>query len=92
MLRDWRTAPVDARVRATLALLETVTLRPDEVGALDVAPVLRAGVSEAGVVDALAVALCFNTIDRIADALDFEVVSKERFDKGADRLLKRGYL
>jgi hypothetical protein len=62
------------------------------VGALDVIPVLDAGVSEAAVVDALSVALCFNTIDRIADALGFEVVSKERFDKGADRLLKHGYL
>ena len=53
---------------------------------------LDAGVSEAAVVDALAVAFCFNTIDRIADSLGFEVVSRERFDKGADRLLKHGYL
>jgi alkylhydroperoxidase family enzyme len=79
-------------VRATLALLETVTLRPDEVGPLDVAPVLEAGVGANGVVDALFVAFCFNLIDRVADALGFEVVSPERFDKGADRLLKHGYL
>ena len=30
-----------------------MTLRPDEMGAADVAPLLEAGVSEAGVVDAL---------------------------------------
>ncbi len=83
---------MDERVRAALALLETVTLRPGEVGAADVRPLLDAGVTAEGVVDALSVALCFNTIDRIADALDFIVVTPERFDQGADHLLKRGYL
>lgn len=80
------------RVRAALAFLETVTLRPGEAGAADVRPLLDAGVSAEGVVDALSVALCFNTIDRIADTLDFIVVTPERFDQGADRLLKHGYL
>jgi alkylhydroperoxidase family enzyme len=79
-------------VRAALAFLETVTLRPDEVGAIDVQPLLAAGVSADGVVDALSVAFCFNLIDRVADALGFIVVTPERFDQGADRLLKHGYL
>ena len=48
--------------------------------------------SEAGVVDALYVGFLFNLIDRVADSLGFEVVSRERFDKGADRLLSHGYL
>ena len=48
--------------------------------------------SETGVIDALYVGFLFNLIDRVADSLGFEVVSAERFDKGADRLLSHGYL
>ena len=83
---------MDARVRAALALLETMTLRPDDLGAEDVAPLLDAGVSEAGVVDALYVGLVFNTIDRIADSLGFLAVTPEGYGKSADRILKHGYL
>ena len=66
---------MDAKVRAALALLETMTLRPDELAAADVVPLLEAGVCEAGVVDALYVGFLFNTIDRIADSLGFLTVS-----------------
>ena len=52
---------------------------------------LNSGVSEAGVIDALYVGFLFNLIDRVADSLGFQVVSAERFDKGADHLLKHGY-
>lgn len=81
-----------ARVRAALGLLETMTLRPDELGATDVTPLLEAGVSEAGVVDALFVGFLFNTIDRIADSLGFLAVTPEGYGKSADRILKHGYL
>jgi alkylhydroperoxidase family enzyme len=83
---------VDARVRAALALLETMTLRPDDLGGPDVTPLLEAGVSEAGAVDALHVGFAFNTIDRIADSLGFLAVTQEGYGKSADRLLKHGYL
>ena len=83
---------MDARVRAALALLETMTLRPDDLGAADVTPLLEAGVSEAGVVDALHVGFVFNTIDRIADSLGFLAVTPEGYGKSADRLLKHGYV
>lgn len=81
-----------ARVRAALGLLETMTLRPDDLGAADVTPLLEAGVSEAGVVDALYVGFVFNTIDRIADSLGFLAVTSEGYGKSADRILKHGYL
>ena len=79
-------------MRAALALLETMTLRPDEVGPEDVAPLLAAGVSPTGVADALYVGFCFNTIDRMADSLGFPGVTPKEYGKSADRLLKRGYL
>ena len=68
-----------------------MTLRPDELGTADVEPVLRAGVSPSGVVDALYVGFVFNTIDRIADSLGFLAVTAEEYGKSADRLLKHGY-
>jgi alkylhydroperoxidase family enzyme len=83
---------VDARVHAALDMLETMTLRPQDLRGDHVERLLEAGVSEAGVVDALYVGFLFNVIDRVADSLGFEVVSPERFDKGADRLLAHGYL
>jgi alkylhydroperoxidase family enzyme len=69
-----------------------MTLRPDDIGADQVTRLLETGVGEAGVIDALYVGFLFNLIDRVADSLGFEVVSAERFDKGADRLLSHGYL
>ena len=69
-----------------------MTLRPDDLRTDHVTRLLETGVSESGVIDALYVGFLFNLIDRVADSLGFEVVSAERFDKGADRLLEHGYL
>ena len=69
-----------------------MTLLPDDLGAEDVIPLLEAGVSEAGVVDALHVGFVFNTIDRVADSLGFLAVTPEGYGKSADRILKHGYL
>lgn len=82
---------MDARVHAALDLLETMTFRPHDLRRDHVTRLLETGVSEAGVEDALYVGFLFNLIDRVADSLGFEVVSAERFDKGADHLLKHGY-
>jgi alkylhydroperoxidase family enzyme len=73
-------------------MLETMTLHPHDLRADQVSRLLETGVSEAGVIDALYVGFLFNLIDRVADSLGFEVVTAERFDKGADRLLSHGYL
>ena len=35
VLTDWRTAPIDARLRATLGFLEKLTLAPTEVRPAD---------------------------------------------------------
>ncbi len=83
---------MDARVHAALDMLEHMTLRPEELRREHVQRLLETGVSETGVIDALYVGFLFNLIDRVADSLGFEVVSAERFDKGADRLLSHGYL
>ena len=50
-----------------------------------------AGVSDDALLDAIAVAALFNMIDRIADALGFEVPPPEAFAARADRMLATGY-
>ena len=91
VLEDWRTAPVDEMLRATLGFLEKITLSPDEVTPADADVPRRLGVSDAALIDAVYVCMLFNVIDRVADALDFAIPSEEEFKKGAKMLLKRGY-
>ena len=90
-LEDWRTAPFDERVRETLGLLERLTLEPDEVGPEDVRRVRAAGVSDEALADTIHVCALFNTIDRIADALGFDVPPDEVFAERAPAFLEGGY-
>jgi alkylhydroperoxidase family enzyme len=90
-LHDWRTAPIDARLRATLGFLEKLTLEPDSLEPADADAVRAEGVSDAALIDAIAVAALFNVIDRVADALDFDVPPPEAFAARADRMLATGY-
>jgi alkylhydroperoxidase family enzyme len=92
VLADYRTAPISAKAKATLALLEKLTLAPDALGADDVQLVRDAGVSDAAIEDALHVQAAFNAIVRIADAFDFHIPDQGGFAAGAKMLLKRGYL
>ena len=89
--RDWRTAPVDDRLRATLGFIEQLTLRPDELSAADATRALDAGVSEEALVDAIHVAALFNMIVRLADALAWDVPPFEAFYARADGMLASGY-
>jgi uncharacterized peroxidase-related enzyme len=91
VLDDWRTAPISEQLRVTLGFLERLTLSPAEVKPADVAPLRAAGVSDRAIEDAIQVCALFNLIDRVADALDFEVPSPESFAQSAEMLLKRGY-
>lgn len=78
-------------MRATLGFLEKLTLRPGDVTPDDVSPLRDASVSDEAITDAVAVCALFNIIDRIADALDFDVPSPKDFKASAKTLLKRGY-
>jgi len=92
VLKDWRNAPIDEKLRATLGLLEKVTLTPWEIGPEDITTLREMGVSEQAIEDALVVCALFNIIDRIADALDVAIPSAEGFSRTAERLLEQGYL
>ena len=92
ILDDYRTAPIGDALRAMLGLLETFTLRPDDIGPGDVRAVLAAGVSREGVRDAFYVAFLFNTYDRLADTLGWELPAGRYYEKAGRFLLKKGYL
>jgi alkylhydroperoxidase family enzyme len=92
VLDNWRTAPIDEKLRVTLGLLEKVTLTPWKIGPEDIAPLRAEGVSQQAIEDALFVCALFNIIDRMADAIDVAIPSAEGFARTADRLLEQGYL
>ncbi len=91
VVTNWRTARVDDLVRATLGLLEKLTLTPDEVGPLDAGAVLDAGVSPEAIRDAIEVCALFNTINRVADGLDFALPTTADRAFSTRVLLKVGY-
>jgi alkylhydroperoxidase family enzyme len=88
---DWRTAPVDDKLRATLGFIEKLTLRPQELTPNDAIEVLSAGVSKAALVDAIHVAALFNMIVRLADSFGWDVPPWEAFAGRAEGMLARGY-
>jgi len=92
VLDDYRTAPIDEKLRAMLELLETFTLRPEELDANAVRVVLDAGVSREAVRDAFYVAYLFNTYDRLADTLGWELPEQSYHAKAGKFLLKKGYV
>ena len=105
VLADYRTAPIDEKLRAMLALLETFTLRPDELGPEDVRAVLATGVTREMIRDAFYVAFLFNGYDRqsggwlwtepdpklLFEALGWELPEKDFYRKSGQFLLKKGY-
>lgn len=91
VLEDWESAPVDERTRATLGFLRKLTLAPAEVGPADVEPVRQAGVGDEAIVDAIHVCVLFNIINRVTDALGVEALTDEKFDRGADFILRSYY-
>ena len=91
MLEDYRTAPIDEKLRAMLALLETFTLHPEQLSANGIREVLATGVTREAIRDAFYVAFLFNTYDRLADALGWQLPDKRYYAKAGQFLLKKGY-
>jgi uncharacterized peroxidase-related enzyme len=90
-LDTYRTSAIPDRLKAALAFLEVMTLRPDALTPDHAAAVREAGVDDAGLRDAIAVCTIFNIITRYAEALDFAMPTRDEFDRAAATLLKRGY-
>lgn len=71
---DWTTARVRPEVRATLGMLQKLTLRPQEFSPDDMVPMLELGVSPTGVAHAVVIGgYIFNYQNRMADAMGADV-------------------
>ena len=92
ILADYRSAPIGEPLRATLALLETLTLRPEALTPEAVRTVLAHGVTREAVRDAMYVAFLFNIYDRLADTLGWEKPGEAYYRNAGRHLLKHGYL
>jgi hypothetical protein len=90
VLDDVDTAPIAEPLRATLRLLRTLT-KQRSVTVDDMRVALAAGATKRQLEDALAVAFCFNIIDRCADTFEFYVPADAGFAMSAKFLLSRGY-
>ena len=91
MFADPTTAPVSDEVKAALALIETFTLRPEELGPNDIEAARKAGLSDEAIEHVIDVATLFNVIDRLADASGFAVPDQAGLAKGAKVLLRFGF-
>lgn len=91
MREDWRTAPVDERLRAALGFIEKQTLHPDELTEADAEVAYAAGVSRDALQQAAHVAALFNMIVRLADAFGWEVPDWDRLMQRAPAMLDGGY-
>lgn len=91
ILENWRTAPIEPKLRAMLAFLEKLTLAPETVTAADARALRDAGLSEGAIEDAIHACVLFNVYDRLADAFEFDIPDRVGFAKSAASLLSRGY-
>lgn len=78
-------------MRATLGLLEKLTLLPGEVAGADLAELRAEGLSDRAILDAAYVCVGFNIITRIANALGFKVPPEEVFSRASRYLTVFGY-
>jgi alkylhydroperoxidase family enzyme len=89
---DWRSAPLGPKLQATLAFLEKLTLRPDELTAADAEAAYAQGVSAQALREAAVVCGLFSMIVRLADSLGWDVPPWERLQQRAPAMLEGGYV
>jgi alkylhydroperoxidase family enzyme len=74
-----------------LGFIEQLTNAPERTGPHDIAALRDLGVSDRAILDATYICMGFNIINRIADAMDFEVPQTQVFVKGAWFMRRFGY-
>ena len=71
--------------------MEKLTVSPDEVGPEDIESMRSVGVSDKAIEEAIYVCFLFSVMDRLADALGFDMPSAKDFQKGGRVLYSLGY-
>jgi alkylhydroperoxidase family enzyme len=91
VLENWRTAPVNEKLRRTLGFLEKLTISPSEVSPEDIESVRSVGVSDKAIEEVIHVCFLFSVMDRLADAFGFDMPSAKDFQRGGRVLYSFGY-
>ncbi len=91
VLADWRTAPVNDQLRATLGFVEKLTKTPGKVMPEDLQPMYDAGVTRQAIEEAIRITFIFSTINRLADAFDFELAQDNQRGRMGFMLFNMGY-
>ena len=90
-LDDYRSAPIDERLRAALGFVAKLTADPAGLEPADLAPLRAVGICDAAIEEIIEVAFVFNVVDRLADALDFPLSTERELSWIARLLTKAGY-
>lgn len=90
-LTDPEVAPIRTELRAAIRFLVKLTKIPEDIVPADIQALRDAGVSSAGIRNIIHICGVFSAINRIADALAFEVPSATAMGRMAGALLRHGY-
>jgi uncharacterized peroxidase-related enzyme len=90
-LDEERRGSLPPSLRAVLEFVERLTLDPAHVGTADVQRAIDAGATAGQLEAAIEVCGAFNVINRVADALDFEIPDSREFTIAARMLTRFGY-
>jgi hypothetical protein len=90
-LDDFQQADLPRKLQATLSFLKILTQAPDTLTVEQAGAVLQEGITPETLEDAIAVSVLFNITSRCADALDYQMLDNNGFDRAAKQLLEQGY-
>jgi alkylhydroperoxidase family enzyme len=91
VLADYRTAPVEERLKALFGFIEKVNLEPSQVSAEDVEAVRQQGWTDEAIYDAVTVCALFNFYNRWVDATGVHEMTPEAHRESGRRLATLGY-
>jgi alkylhydroperoxidase family enzyme len=92
VLRDHRTAPIDAKRRALFAFVEKMNHASTSLEAADVVALKAAGWSEEAIYDAITVCALFNFYNKWIDAAGVQDMPAEAYASSGKRLAEAGYV
>jgi alkylhydroperoxidase family enzyme len=91
VLDNWETAPIGNSLRSVLGFLQKLTLQPQQVTKEDIETLRSSGLSDQAIEEAIYVCFSFNVMDRLADALEFDIPTPQQFKQGGRFLYRLGY-
>jgi alkylhydroperoxidase family enzyme len=90
-LADWRTAPLEPRLKAAFAYLEKLVLTPQEITVDDIEMMRAAGLCDEAIEEAAYVTYLFSVMDRLADSFDFDIPKATHVSNTGKFLFNNGY-